>query len=113
MKGGQKLHEQVYDAILVLSEHNMNSEWVSTEIRRARARGAKEMRRVFPIRLCGFDAIRDWEKFDADTGKDMGVEVREYFVPDFSNWKDHDAFEKASARLLRDLRSSERGGGCG
>jgi hypothetical protein len=31
----------------------------------------------------------------------FGMEVREYFIPDFSNWKDHDAFESAFARLRR------------
>jgi hypothetical protein len=41
------------------------------------------------------------------TGKDLAVEVREYFIPDFPNWKDHDAFEKSFARLLRDLKASE------
>jgi hypothetical protein len=118
MKGGRKIHEQIYDAIhvhdkllLVLSPQSMGSEWVATEIRRARSREVKEKRRVlFPIRLCEFAAIRDWEKFDADTGKDMAAEIREFFVPDFSDWKNHDAFETAFERLLRDLRNSEAGG---
>ena len=42
---------------------------------------------------------------DADTGKDLATEIREYFIPDFSNWKDHDSFEKAFNRLLRDLKA--------
>ena len=51
--------------------------------------------------------VREWTAFDADTGKDMGREVREYFVPDFSAWKDHDAYRKAFDRLLRDLKAGE------
>jgi hypothetical protein len=40
--------------------------------------------------------------------KDLAVEMREYAMPnDFSNWKDHDAFETAFARLLKDLRAEE------
>jgi hypothetical protein len=35
----------------------------------------------------------------------LAVEVREYFIPDFSNWKDHDAFESAFARLKKDLEA--------
>jgi hypothetical protein len=58
----------------------------------------------------GFDAIREWDCFDADSGKDLGVEIREYFIPDFSNWKDPDSFEKADERLLRDLRAEESTG---
>jgi hypothetical protein len=35
-------------------------------------------------------------------------EVRQYFIPDFSNWKNHDDFERAFDRLLRDLTAEER-----
>ena len=45
--------------------------------------------------------------FDADSGKDLAVELREYYIPDFSNWKEHDAFEKEFAKLLRDLKGTE------
>jgi hypothetical protein len=42
-----------------------------------------EKRRVlFPLRLVGFEALRDWELFDADTGKDSAREIREYFIPE-------------------------------
>jgi hypothetical protein len=40
------------------------------------------------------------------TGVDLAEEVRQYFIPDFSNWKDHDAFEASFARLLRDLKAA-------
>jgi hypothetical protein len=35
-------------------------------------------------------------------------EVHKYNIPDFSNWKNHDAFEKSFARLEKDLRTSLR-----
>lgn len=113
IKGGQKLHEQIDRAIqvhdrllLVLSQESMRSEWVMTEIRKARKAEVKEGRRkLFPIRLVDYDALREWECFDADHGKDLAVEVREYFIPDFSNWKSHDEFEGAFARLLSDLKA--------
>jgi len=112
--GGEKLHEQIDAAIrthdkllLLLSEHSMSSPWVQTEIRRARKQEAARCRRVlFPLRLCSFEAIRDWECFDSDAGKDLASEIREYFVPDFSQWKDHDAYKAAFDRLLRDLKSN-------
>ena len=115
VQGGKKLHEQIDEAIrvydkllLVLSPSSMNSEWVKTEIRKARKAELEEKRRkLFPIRLVDFETIRHWECFDADTGKDLGVEVREYFVPDFSNWKDHDSFEASFNRLLNDLKAEE------
>ena len=58
---------------------------------------------LFPIRLVSFEAIRKWECFDADIGKDSAREVREYFVPDFSKWRDRVAYEKTFERLLDDL----------
>ena len=43
-----------------------------------------------------------------ETVKDLAVEMREYAMPnDFSKWKDHDAFEIAFTRLLKDLRAEE------
>jgi hypothetical protein len=59
----------------------------------------RNWRKLFPIRLVDPDAIRDWTCFDS-SGKDLAVEVRESSMPDFSNWKDHDAFESAFKRLL-------------
>jgi hypothetical protein len=82
----------------------MSSEWVKTEISNARTREVRDGARVlFPISLAPFAAIRDWECFDADTGKDSAREIREYFIPDFSDWKDHDSYQKAFERLLNDL----------
>jgi hypothetical protein len=111
IKGGRKLYEQIPEAIrlydkllLVLSDSSMESEWVRTEIYHARQQEARERRRkLFPISIVPFKAISKWQAFDADIGKDMAREVREYFIPDFSRWKDHDAYTKALNRLLRDL----------
>jgi uncharacterized protein YjbI with pentapeptide repeats len=113
--GGKKLYDQIDQAIrqhdkllLVLSEHSIGSQWVMTEIRRARRAEERDRRRkLFPIRLVAWDVLKEWECFDADAGKDLAVEVREYFVPDFSTWKDHDAYQRAFDRLLRDLKAEE------
>ena len=86
----------------------MESEWVLTEVRRARYTEAREHRRkLFPISIVGFERVKAWTRFDPVTGKDLAREVREYFIPDFSNWKDHDSFEAAFERLLRDLKAEE------
>lgn len=116
MKAGEKLNEQIDRAIqvfdrllLVLSENSLQSEWVMTEIRKARKAEIREKRqKLFPIRLVSFVDLQNWECFDADSGKDLATEVREYFIPDFSNWKDHDVFETAFGKLLKDLREAEK-----
>jgi uncharacterized protein YjbI with pentapeptide repeats len=116
MKGGRKLHEEIFRAIqihdkllLVLSENSMRSQWVITEIKRAKKVEREEQRRkLFPIRLIDFETIQSWECFDADSGKDLAAEVREYYIPDFSNWKDHDSFEREFAKLLGALKATEK-----
>lgn len=115
IKSGEKLYEQIdsairyYDKLLiVLSEHSLHSEWVMTEIRRARkAEFESKRRKLFPVRLTSFKKIQEWECFDADSGKDLAVEVREYFIPDFSSWRKPDAFEATFNRLMKDLRPVE------
>jgi hypothetical protein len=62
---------------------------------------------LFPIGLVPFEEIRSWKAFDADIGKDSAREVREYFIPDFSNWKDDKAYKPAFDRLLKDLRARD------
>jgi hypothetical protein len=55
--GGKKLHEQIDEAIrlherlmLILSENSIESEWIRTEIAKARKREVREDRRVlFPL----------------------------------------------------------------
>ena len=116
IQGGRKIHEQIDQAIrvydkllLVLSPHSMQSPWVEFEIRRARKREVAEKRRLlFPVRLVDFEAIKRWECFDADTAKDFATEIREYYIPDFTAWKEHDAFEAAVTRLLHDLKAEDR-----
>ena len=89
MAPGQKIHEQIYEAIrlhdkllLILSEHSVNSEWVKTDIRKARNREVTDNRRMlFPVSLVGFQPPKEWERFDAEIGKDSAVEIREILHP--------------------------------
>jgi hypothetical protein len=112
IQGGKKIHEQIDEAIrvyqrllLILSPASMDSEWVRTEIAKARKRELQEKRRMlFPVRLVNFETLQDWECFDADAGKDSAREIREFYVPDFSNWKDHDCYQREFEKLLRDLK---------
>ena len=115
-QGGKKLHDQIDDAIrvydkllLILSDASMASAWVETEICSARTKEEQQKRQMlFPIRLVPFDRIRQWKLFSADAGVDLAREIREYFIPDFSNWKDHDAYAAAFKGLFRDLKAGSR-----
>jgi hypothetical protein len=113
MKPGAKVYEQINDAIidhdrllLILSTESMASAWVATEIAAARKREAAQSRQVlFPISLAPFETLRSWTLFDADRGKDSAAEIREYFIPDFSDWKDRKRYATAFGGLLRALRT--------
>lgn len=115
-QGGRKLHEQIetairiYDKLLiVLSEASLQSGWVMDELRKGfKAERDTGKRKLFPVRLTDYETLERWECRDSLSGKDLAEEVRQYFIPDFSNWKDHDQFEAAFSRLLKDLRAEER-----
>jgi TIR domain/Pentapeptide repeats (8 copies) len=113
MQAGKKIHEQIDEAIrvydkllLILSPSSMKSEWVNTEISKARKRETAQNRKMlFPVRLVQFEALQEWECFDADRGKDSAREIREYYIPDFSRWKtDADEYGREFEKLLRDLK---------
>jgi uncharacterized protein YjbI with pentapeptide repeats len=115
MRPGRKLHDQIDEAIrvydrllLILSKESMTSEGVATEIAKARGKEASQNRQVlFPISIVPYGQLRDWELFDADRGKDSAREIREYFIPDFSQWKDHDSYQAALGKLLKALKNAE------
>jgi hypothetical protein len=113
IQGGRKIHEQIDEAVrlfdkllLILSDASMNSNWVRTELANARAKEtAQKKQMLFPVSLVPFDRIRSWKQFDADTGLDTAREIREYYIPDFSNWKDERSFAREFERLVRDLKA--------
>jgi predicted transcriptional regulator len=85
---------------LILSEHSINSEWVEDEVETAyeqeRQRGTTVL---FPIRL-------DSAVMNAD--KAWAAKLRRSrHIGDFPQWKDHDAYQKAFDRLMRDLKAEE------
>lgn len=110
---GQKIHEEVGKAIdnfdrlvVVLSDNSMRSPWVQSEVRKARRRELRDGCRVlFPISLVPFDTLKQWELFDADSGQDLAVEIREYLIPDFSAWHNPAVFEMQIKALLEGLRA--------
>lgn len=92
--------------ILILSIESMNSDWISYEIKQTRNRKKKEVNQtLFPISVCHFEEIEQWELFDPDT-VDLAAEVLSYFIPDFSNWRNPAKFSKLFERLFDSLKSS-------
>jgi hypothetical protein len=107
LKIGDRFQESIEESIrlfdkvmIVLSENSMKSRWVEREVNAAREREDRENRIVlFPIRIddAVMDATQPWA---ADIR-------RSRHIGDFSGWKEHDAYQKAFERLLRDLEANE------
>jgi uncharacterized protein YjbI with pentapeptide repeats len=105
LKIGDKFRTRINDAIrvhdkllLVLSETSINSAWVEAEVEAAFEKERKTGNVVlFPVRLD--DAIMDTDKAWAE-------HIRQTrHIGDFRKWKDHDEYQKALARLIRDLQA--------
>jgi hypothetical protein len=48
-----------------------------------------------------------WGQPGQNTSTRQRLRPREYFIPDFSNCKDHDSYQEAFKRLISDLKSSD------
>ncbi len=105
LKWGERIRTGIDEAIrlhdkllLVLSKSSVASGWVEREVKTALAKERKEKSTVlFPVRVdrAIFESPFDW-----------ATEIRhERNIGDFTQWKNHDAYEKAFARLLRDLKA--------
>jgi len=92
-----RIHDKL---LLVLSEHSVASQWVEHEVEHALdLEGERGEPVLFPVRLD--DAV-------------MGAKVgwagsirRSRHIGDFCQWKEHDAYQVAFDRLLRDLKAGD------
>jgi hypothetical protein len=86
--------------LLVLSKYSVASDWVEKEVETALEKERQQKRTVlFPVRLD--DAVMKiktgWPA-DIHRGRNIG---------DFRKWKQHDDYQKAFQRLLRDLTADD------
>ena len=89
----------MYDKLLlVLSEHSVASKWVEFEVEAAMDKEQEGQPPVlFPVRL-------DNTVMESTTAWAAHIK-RTRNIGDFTNWKNHDDYEKAFSRLLRGLKS--------
>ena len=106
LKIGNKFRQHIDKAIhlqdkllLLLSEHSISSAWVENEVEAALEKEALQQREVlFPIRLD--DTVMQTSQAWAATLR------RTRHIGDFANWTDHQAYQIAFYRLLRDLKKT-------
>ncbi|TLU83602.1 MAG: toll/interleukin-1 receptor domain-containing protein [Chlorobium sp.] len=105
MKIGDKIRATIDDSIrlhdkllLILSEHSVQSDWVEHEVEHALdLERERKKTSLFPVRID--DAI-----MDSTTGWSGNVK-RQRHIGDFTQWKQHDTYQGAFDRLLRDLKA--------
>jgi TIR domain len=107
LKIGDRFQERIEETIrvfdkvmIILSESSVQSRWVEREVNAAREREDRDGRTVlFPVRID--EAVKNApQPWTADVR-------RSRHIGDFRRWKDHDAYQAAFKRLLRDLKASE------
>jgi hypothetical protein len=88
--------------LLILSRNAIESDWVEDEVTKAFAEERTRKQLVlFPIRLD--DTVMKTTEAWAGKLRDNRN------IGDFRKWKDHDAYEKALERVLRDLKVAQAG----
>jgi hypothetical protein len=92
------LHDRL---LLILSEHSIKSRWVQKEVETAFEKEEKGHRLVlFPLRL-------DNAIMEMTVGWAADIR-RQRHIGDFTQWKEHDSYQQAFRRLLRDLKAEGR-----
>ena len=105
MKIGDKIRPRIDESIrihdkllLVLSENSVSSKWVEFEVEVAMDKEQEGRPPVlFPVRL-------DNTVMESTTAWAAHIK-RTRHIGDFTHWKNHDDYEKAFNRLLRDLKA--------
>lgn len=103
-KTGYKIRQRIDESIhrydkllLVLSEHSIASSWVEFEVEAALAKEKEKHALVlFPVRL-------DNSVMQSTTSWAAHLK-RMRHITDFTGWEQHDNYQKALTRLLRDLQ---------
>jgi hypothetical protein len=93
---------RVYDKLLlILSENSVASNWVEHEVEMAlfKEMDRKEQDVLFPIRL-------DNTVLESPTA--WAARLRHRHIADFTCWKNHDDYQAAFTRLLRDLKAEPK-----
>lgn len=108
IKIGDKFRQRIDEAIrihdkllVILSEDSVSSAWVEEEVESAMERERRDNRLVlFPVSLD--DAVMNSSQAWAASLRRMR------HIGDFRKWKEHDSYQKAFDRLLKDLKAEEK-----
>jgi TIR domain len=90
-----RLHDKL---LVIFSEHSVQSDWIAGEVEAALKREEREKKQIlFPVMID--DAVQQMS-----LGWAAAIR-RKRNIGDFRAWKEHDAYQQAFQRLLRDLKA--------
>jgi hypothetical protein len=93
-----RIHDKL---LIILSDSSVASEWVEHEVEHALDLERQRKKSVlFPLRL-------DEAVMQSQTGW-AGSIKRSRHIGDFTQWKEHDAYQESFERLLRDLKTDDK-----
>ncbi len=89
-------------------ENSLQSPAVLREIERGLQREDREKKNVlFPIRVDNYIFAKRKGKERDKWEHERKADVVKKVVGDFRHWKDHDAYQKSLAKLLKDLHATD------
>src|SRR5947199_3076164 len=86
--------------LLILSEYSVESGWVGYEVETALSREMRQKRDIlFPIRIdeAVFHCTANWTT----------SLINQRHIGDFTEWTDHDRYQKVFQRLLHHLKTTQ------
>ena len=100
--------------LLIVSESSMKGEWLKNTVSKAVQRETREGQRLlFPVSLVRQSKIEEWELSDLESGRNLGGELRKYFIPSFYGWEqDNDLYKRELNKLVETLKSLESSRSC-
>lgn len=116
LRGGRHIRTEVDRAIqlhdkllVVLSKNSINSEWVKREVKKALAKQESSgVLALFPIALDPYEEVlKNWQCVDTETGDDLAVEVRKYYIPPFGRSDSEGDFADSLQLLLDSLKQEK------
>jgi len=122
LKGGDFWRNQInkaikmHDKLIVVCSREalFRKEVVEEIIEAIEAEREAEAQKLFPVRLDDFLFTKEAEELayqilpSRQRREDWLTYLRNYQVPDFSNWKDFDTFQREFEKLLNALKNPEK-----
>jgi len=92
--------------LFLLSANTIDSDWIAARM----TKGSRHRSNLIPslhlVSVLSLQDIEAWKGLDT-RGNRLSDSIQQNAISDFSNWRDHNAYELALSRLLEDLHKNQ------